>query len=185
MPKVSLQLCSACLCGISLKDTHGCRPAHLSLFWQNKVILDLCACVHALSIQVLAVYLASVWPILFHRLVQHRIGRSVFVVVFSFLLLVVACVWVTAYNFVPVGGTYTRERTDILLAVSIALIGLGTCVRSTSGIDLKKTDELPPNKSSPSGPPPLAKANLSSNSKQGRCSELKAGFSSNSKQGRC
>jgi len=75
---------------------------------------------------ILAIYTASLWPLLLRRVTAfqpHKLFAVAMPVYFGYILL---SVWVVAYNFVP-GGVVTRERTDVLLLVIIFCCGLGTC----------------------------------------------------------
>ena len=71
----------------------------------------------------LSLYVASLWPHLSKRLTHYPPGQVLPIALLSWCVLCLASVWIVAYNFVP-GGTLTRERTDILIAVVIFLISL-------------------------------------------------------------
>jgi len=71
----------------------------------------------------LAVYIASVWPVLADQVSMCPPGRTMFVVGVVWLIELLFSVWTVAYNFVP-GGEYTRERTILLVVASILCIGL-------------------------------------------------------------
>ena len=73
----------------------------------------------------LSIYTASLWPHLSKRLTHYPPGQVLSVAVFSWALLSVSSVWIVAYNFVP-GGAFTRERTDVLIAVVVFLIALAS-----------------------------------------------------------
>lgn len=66
----------------------------------------------------------SVWPILVDRLTLCPPARSMFVVMVTYLVEIFFFVWTVAYNFVP-GGVYTREHTDVLMAVVMIGIFIG------------------------------------------------------------
>ena len=71
---------------------------------------------------ILAIYTTSIWPHLVKRVVLYPAGKVLSLAILSLVLHILLSTWVVAYNFVP-GGTYTRERTDILLVITIVLIG--------------------------------------------------------------
>lgn len=73
----------------------------------------------------LSIYTASLWPHLSKRLTHYPPGQVLSVALFSWAILSVSSVWIVAYNFVP-GGTVTRERTDVLIAVVVFLIALAS-----------------------------------------------------------
>ena len=70
----------------------------------------------------LAVYVMSIWPLMADKLARCTPGSTLPVAMGLYIVLILASVWVVAFNFVP-GGELTRERTDILLAVTMLLIG--------------------------------------------------------------
>ena len=70
----------------------------------------------------LGAYVMSIWPAMTDRVFCRPPGRTLFLGNLIYIILVLASVWVVAYNFVP-GGEYTRERTHVILAVSMAFIG--------------------------------------------------------------
>eukprot|EP00058_Branchiostoma_floridae_P025645 XP_002611135.1 hypothetical protein BRAFLDRAFT_88466 [Branchiostoma floridae] len=70
----------------------------------------------------LAVYTMSVWPQMSDRLVLCPPARTMVLTLAMYLVQMFGMVWCTAYNFVPL-GEYTRERTYILLAISIVCVG--------------------------------------------------------------
>lgn len=71
---------------------------------------------------ILAVYLMSIWPLMADKLARCNPGSTLLVAMGLYIILILASVWVVAFNFVP-GGEFTRERTDILMAVTMLLIG--------------------------------------------------------------
>ena len=83
----------------------------------------------------LAVYIASSWAYLAKRLVRFPAGKVLPLAMLTYVVLILTSVWVVAYNFVP-GGTLTRERTDVLLAITVLLIGLGA--RSSQQPEISK-----------------------------------------------
>ena len=70
---------------------------------------------------VLSLYTTSLWSHVAKRVTHYPPGHVLPFALLSWCLLGAASVWVVAYNFVP-GGTLTRERTDVLLAVTIFLV---------------------------------------------------------------
>ena len=74
---------------------------------------------------ILSLYTASLWPHLAKRVTHYPPGKVIPLAVLSWSLLSVASVWVVAYNFVP-GGTLTRERTDVLITVTIFLVAIAS-----------------------------------------------------------
>ena len=72
-----------------------------------------------------ALYIASLWPHLARRVTHYPPGQVLSLSLLSWSLLCVASVWVVAYNFVP-GGSLTRERTDVLIALAVLLVSLAS-----------------------------------------------------------
>ena len=83
----------------------------------------------------------SLWPHLLKRLTAFPVGKALPVAYLTLILLTVLSVWVVAYNFVP-GGTITRERTDVLLAITVLLIGFASRNVGSSGAQLKDKENL-------------------------------------------
>ncbi|CAI8002702.1 PGAP2-interacting protein [Geodia barretti] len=73
----------------------------------------------------LSIYTASLWPHLSKRLVHYPPGKVLSLAILTWVLLCITSVWIVAYNFVP-GGTVTRERTDVLIAVMVFLVALAS-----------------------------------------------------------
>ena len=71
---------------------------------------------------VLGVYIMSIWPAMIDRVFCRPSARTLVLGNLVYIVLILASVWVVAYNFVP-GGEYTRERTHVNLAVSMLFIG--------------------------------------------------------------
>ncbi len=90
---------------------------------------------------VLAVYVASLWPLLLRRIVTFPPHRIFAVVVSTYFFYMVLSVWVVAYNFVP-GGVYTRERTDAMVFSLILCCGLGTCSFSSERVESRVSEKL-------------------------------------------
>ncbi|XP_077984220.1 PGAP2-interacting protein-like [Glandiceps talaboti] len=70
----------------------------------------------------LALYTASIWPELSDRFASCPVTKTAFLAFLTFLIESLFCVWVTAYNFVPL-GILTRERTYLLVVIVILMIG--------------------------------------------------------------
>ena len=70
----------------------------------------------------LAIYTMSIWPTMIDRLFCRPVGRTLTLANLVYIILVLGSVWVVAYNFVP-GGEFTRERTHVLLGITMVLIG--------------------------------------------------------------
>ena len=102
---------------------------------------------------ILAVYTMSLWPHLSKRIVNFSPAKILAVSMLTFFLLTLLSAWVAAYNFVP-GGTLTRERSDVMLILTILLIGMGARkirrddkvdeseVYSRLGLKMKKTSKV-------------------------------------------
>lgn len=71
---------------------------------------------------ILAIYLMSIWPYMADKLVRCSSGSTLPVAMGLYIVLILASVWVVAFNFVP-GGEFTRERTDLLMAITMLIIG--------------------------------------------------------------
>ena len=71
---------------------------------------------------ILGVYTMSVWPAMIDRLFCRPVARTLTLANVVYIVLTLGSVWVVAYNFVP-GGEYTRERTHVLLGITMVLIG--------------------------------------------------------------
>ncbi len=70
----------------------------------------------------LGVYTMSIWPAMIDRLFCRPVARTLTLANLVYIVLVLGSVWVVAFNFVP-GGEYTRERTHVLLGITMVLIG--------------------------------------------------------------
>ncbi|XP_028401694.1 PGAP2-interacting protein-like [Dendronephthya gigantea] len=73
---------------------------------------------------ILAVYLMSIWPLMADKLARCNPGSTLPLAMGLYIVLILASVWVVAFNFVP-GGEFTRERTGTLMAITMLLIGTG------------------------------------------------------------
>eukprot|EP00058_Branchiostoma_floridae_P025642 XP_002611132.1 hypothetical protein BRAFLDRAFT_88469 [Branchiostoma floridae] len=83
----------------------------------------------------LAVYTMSIWPQMSDRLVLCPPARTMVLTLAVYLVQMFGMVWCTAYNFVPL-GEYTRERTYILLAISVLCVGAAMHLTRTHGSSL-------------------------------------------------
>lgn len=72
----------------------------------------------------LAVYLMAIVPTFVQSAARHPPGRTFGVAFLVYNIMVLAHVWVVAYAFVP-GGPLLRERTDLVMIATMALIGVG------------------------------------------------------------
>ncbi|XP_078481655.1 PGAP2-interacting protein [Ciona intestinalis] len=71
----------------------------------------------------LAIYIASVFPTLSEKLVNHpNPGLCLLIANATYLLGVFGMVWCTAYNFVPFGGELARERTYVIIGTMMFFI---------------------------------------------------------------
>ncbi|KAK9469527.1 Frag1/DRAM/Sfk1 family-domain-containing protein [Lipomyces arxii] len=90
---------------------------------------------------VLTVYIMAIVPAFVESASIHPPGRTFGFAFFFYDLLVLAHVWVVAYAFVP-GGPLLRERTDIVLGITMFCIALGVYGNSkvpASGSSAKKS----------------------------------------------
>ena len=71
---------------------------------------------------ILGVYTMSIWPAMIDRLFCRPVAGTLTLANTVYIVLVLGSVWVVAFNFVP-GGEYTRERTHVLLAITMIFIG--------------------------------------------------------------
>lgn len=71
---------------------------------------------------ILGIYTMSIWPAMIDRLFCRPVARTLTIANLVYIVLVLGSVWVVAFNFVP-GGEYTRERTHVLLAITMVFIG--------------------------------------------------------------
>ena len=70
----------------------------------------------------LGVYTMSIWPAMIDRLFCRPVASTLTLANLIYIILTLGSVWVVAFNFVP-GGVYTRERTHVLLGITMVLIG--------------------------------------------------------------
>lgn len=62
----------------------------------------------------LSVFIGSVLPLIFDKIARGSAARIVVTAAYIYVFQVVYAVWASAYNFVPFGGTLTRETSHIL-----------------------------------------------------------------------
>jgi len=82
---------------------------------------------------ILGVYTMSIWPAMIDRLFCRPVARTLTLANLVYIILVLGSVWVVAFNFVP-GGEYTRERTHVLLAITMIFIGLALMSKSSPDV---------------------------------------------------
>ena len=73
---------------------------------------------------VLSTYLTSIIPPFITAATRHSPGRTFGLAFLIYNIVVLSHVWVVAYAFVP-GGPLLRERTDIVMKLTMFLIGIG------------------------------------------------------------
>ena len=62
----------------------------------------------------LSLFIGSVLPLFFDKIARGSAPRIVVTAAYIYIFQVVYAVWASAYNFVPFGGTLTRETSHIL-----------------------------------------------------------------------
>ncbi|CAF0938632.1 unnamed protein product [Adineta steineri] len=86
----------------------------------------------------LSLFIGSVIPLIFDKIARGLQARIVVTAAFVYIIQVVYAVWTSAYNFVPFGGTLTRETSHVLVffnflgiyfGVYTAKPNLGTYIR--------------------------------------------------------
>ncbi|CAF2488407.1 unnamed protein product [Rotaria sp. Silwood2] len=86
----------------------------------------------------LSVFIGSILPLLLDKVARGLAPRIVVIATFVYIIQVIYAVWASAYNFVPFGGTLTRETSHILVffnflgiyfGVYTAKHNLGTYIR--------------------------------------------------------
>ncbi|KAF8250255.1 hypothetical protein K440DRAFT_542160 [Wilcoxina mikolae CBS 423.85] len=73
---------------------------------------------------VLSVYLMALIPPFVVSATRHKPGTTFGLTFLFYNIMVLAHVWVVAYAFVP-GGPLLRERTDLVMSITMALLGVG------------------------------------------------------------
>ncbi|CAF1194292.1 unnamed protein product [Rotaria sordida] len=86
----------------------------------------------------LSIFIGSILLLLFDKIARGLSAHIVFIAAFVYIIQVIYAVWTSAYNFVPFGGTLTRETSHILVffnflgiyfGVYTAKHNLGTYIR--------------------------------------------------------
>ena len=70
----------------------------------------------------LAIYVMSIFPTLVNLASKCNKGKVLTVGLLFAVILLLASVWVVAYNFVP-GGSLTREKNDIIMIIVMVFLG--------------------------------------------------------------
>ena len=70
----------------------------------------------------LAVYVTSIFPTVVNLANKCDKGKVLTIGLLFAVILLLASVWVVAYNFVP-GGTLTREKNDIIMITVMVFLG--------------------------------------------------------------
>ncbi len=78
----------------------------------------------------LSLFIGSVIPLLFDKIARGSSARIVTTAAYVYILQVVYAVWTSAYNFVPFGGTLTRETSHILVFFNFLGIYFGVYTAS-------------------------------------------------------
>lgn len=82
----------------------------------------------------LSVFIGSVVPLLFNKIARGLSARIVVTGAYIYILQVVYAVWTSAYNFVPFGGTITRETSHVLVFFNFLGIYFGVYTASMKNI---------------------------------------------------
>ncbi|CAK8683519.1 unnamed protein product [Clavelina lepadiformis] len=94
----------------------------------------------------LALYIMSVWPSICEKMVAcESPGKSLMIGNATYLAGILAMIWCTAYNFVPL-GELARERTYIVIAVMMPQIAICATKQSSCGNLLTISLEMPEKK---------------------------------------
>lgn len=91
---------------------------------------------------VLATYLMALIPSFVKSAAKHPPARTFGTAFLVYNIVVLAHVWVVAYAFVP-GGPLLRERTDIVLTITMILIGAGVFSANVYSQSTKTRPEAP------------------------------------------
>jgi hypothetical protein len=78
----------------------------------------------------LSVFIGSIIPVLFDKLARDHSARIIITGAFAYIIQVVYAVWTSAYNFVPFGGTLTRETSHVLALFNFLGIYIGVYTAS-------------------------------------------------------
>lgn len=73
----------------------------------------------------LSLFIGSVLPLLFDKIARGKSPRILVIGAFIYILQIVYAVWTSAYNFVPFGGTLTRETSHVLVFFNFLAIYFG------------------------------------------------------------
>ena len=82
----------------------------------------------------LSLFIGSIIPLLFDKIARGLSARIVVTAAIIYILQVVYAVWTSAYNFVPFGGTLTRETSHILVFFNFLGIYFGVYTASKKKI---------------------------------------------------
>ncbi len=78
----------------------------------------------------LSVFIGSALPLLFDKIARGHSARIVVIAAYVYIIQVVYAVWTSAYNFVPFGGTLTRETSHVLVFFNFLGIYFGVYTAS-------------------------------------------------------
>jgi len=78
----------------------------------------------------LSLFIGSILPLLFDKIARGKSSQIILIAAFVYILQVVYAVWTSAYNFVPFGGTLTRETSHILVFFNFLGIYFGVYTAS-------------------------------------------------------
>ena len=78
----------------------------------------------------LSLFIGSVLPLILDKIARDRAPRIVVTAAFVYIIQVVYAVWTSAYNFVPFGGTLTRETSHVLVFFNFLGIYFGVYTAS-------------------------------------------------------
>lgn len=67
---------------------------------------------------------------LFNKIIKSRTIRIFVIGSLFYIFQIVYAVWASAYNFVPFGGTLTRETSNVLLLINFLGLYLGVYTAS-------------------------------------------------------
>ena len=87
-------------------------------------------CVVATGGLSLSVFIGSAIPIILDKIARGLSARILVVAAYVYILQVVYAVWTSAYNFVPFGGSLTRESSHVLLFFNFLGIYFGVYTAS-------------------------------------------------------